>query len=158
MRCVLIVLALAVPAGTAWPQQSPPCSQALEALQAAEDAALEAGRAGAGAKEARLREIQSLRARAERACLGGRSGPPPSRHLALPPIVAAPATSGHRPDAPPPAAAVSLPPPPSPPTAITACDATGCWTREGTRLQRLGSQLLGPHGACTVVGSMAHCP
>jgi hypothetical protein len=50
-------------------------------------------------------------------------------------------------------------PVPTPPlVSITSCDANGCWASDGTRLQRFGSQLLGPRGVCSRVGAVVHCP
>ena len=42
--------------------------------------------------------------------------------------------------------------------AVTACDPNGCWTSEGTRLPRMGPQLMGPNGLCTAQGGFAYCP
>ncbi len=54
--------------------------------------------------------------------------------------------------------AVAPQPLPARPAAITSCDATGCWDSNGTRLNQLGPQLIGPKGPCTVVAGMATCP
>jgi hypothetical protein len=79
------------------------------------------------------------------------------------PPVAVPPVAGA--SVPPPAAAApraTTPPariaPVQPPVAITSCDTGGCWTSDGTRLQRLGPTLFGPRGACSVVGAIVHCP
>jgi hypothetical protein len=45
-----------------------------------------------------------------------------------------------------------------PPAGIAACDATGCWTSDGRRLQRTGPVLLGPRGFCTLNGTLLSCP
>lgn len=45
-----------------------------------------------------------------------------------------------------------------PPAGIAACDATGCWTSDGRRLQRTGPVLLGPRGFCTLNGTLLACP
>ena len=44
------------------------------------------------------------------------------------------------------------------PYAITSCDAGGCWANDGSRLNRLGPNLWGPRGICTVQGSLLQCP
>jgi hypothetical protein len=41
---------------------------------------------------------------------------------------------------------------------VTTCDIGGCWTSDGTRLQRAGPDLVGPRGVCTVQGALAFCP
>ncbi len=55
-------------------------------------------------------------------------------------------------------AAPSAPVTQRPLLSITSCDANGCWSSDGTRLQRFGSQLLGPRGFCNVQGSVVNCP
>jgi hypothetical protein len=45
-----------------------------------------------------------------------------------------------------------------PPPVVTSCDAGGCWSSDGTRLNRVGPNLMGPGGVCTVTGKMVHCP
>jgi hypothetical protein len=40
------------------------------------------------------------------------------------------------------------------PATITSCDAHGCWTNDGTRLQRIGPGLGGP---CSIAGNTAFC-
>lgn len=50
------------------------------------------------------------------------------------------------------------PRPAPPPLTISACDATGCWASDGTRLQRAGPNLLGPTGVCTTSGPFVQCP
>lgn len=44
------------------------------------------------------------------------------------------------------------------PTAVTTCDTGGCWDSAGRHLDRVGPQLVGPHGACTVQAGAAQCP
>ncbi|WP_295638039.1 hypothetical protein [uncultured Methylibium sp.] len=51
----------------------------------------------------------------------------------------------------------AIAPPPSP-LVVTGCDATGCWASDGSRLQRLGPDLVGPRGTCTVQGAVLACP
>jgi hypothetical protein len=44
------------------------------------------------------------------------------------------------------------------PSTVTTCDPGGCWTNDGNRLQRLGPNLVGPKGVCTVQGAIVSCP
>jgi hypothetical protein len=44
------------------------------------------------------------------------------------------------------------------PKSITSCDALGCWASDGTRLQRVGPNLLGPRGFCSAPGGVLQCP
>jgi hypothetical protein len=44
------------------------------------------------------------------------------------------------------------------PYAITSCDAGGCWANDGSRLNRVGPNLWGPRGVCTVQGTLLQCP
>ena len=44
------------------------------------------------------------------------------------------------------------------PYAITSCDSGGCWANDGSRLNRVGPNLWGPRGICTVQGSLVQCP
>jgi hypothetical protein len=41
---------------------------------------------------------------------------------------------------------------------LNACDATGCWASDGTRLLRAGPNLIGPRGICTTSGPFVQCP
>jgi hypothetical protein len=52
----------------------------------------------------------------------------------------------------------SGPPRSQAPLGATACDPGGCWASDGTRLQRVGPQLLGPRGFCSLQGGLLHCP
>jgi hypothetical protein len=144
-----VVLAFAWFVGGAAAQQDPlksaDCGRALAALESARaDPA-----AGTAAVEAR-------RAAATRACLGGTGAaerPPPTARAPVvvpPPVIAMPEAARPRPPV--------VPRPPAPPPFITACDAGGCWDSNGTRLNRAGPQLIGPTGACTVVGQAVRCP
>ena len=142
------------------PLQAPACQQALQDLQRQED---EARARVATAASAPLSNAALLAAQrdAAHACLQGRDDtPPPSpQRMAQPPVKVAPLRIE------PPAAPVtrsateplrSASPPP--PVSITSCDAAGCWASDGTRLQRVGSQLLGPRGVCSTVGTLVSCP
>ncbi len=55
-----------------------------------------------------------------------------------------------------------VPPPLAAPTerpyAVTTCDPGGCWANDGSRLNRVGPNLWGKHGICTLQGSLLQCP
>jgi hypothetical protein len=161
MRPAVLLLLAILAAGTAVAQDadrmnSPECRRALEALQAQE--------AQAPAESTRPRtdrqQIEALRRQAARACLGGTGDPAPSaaRSPAPPITVSPPARTQQPPPAPvaPRAPPVAVPPPS--PAGIASCDATGCWTTDGTRLRRSGPNLFGPRGPCTVRGTVLQCP
>ncbi|MES2940035.1 MAG: hypothetical protein V4864_20320 [Pseudomonadota bacterium] len=131
------------------PLKSPACGQALQLLQAAREA-----------PDAGAARVESLRRDAARTCLG--TGGPPARpaRLAQPPVAVPPPAIE-----PPPRTAQRVPPAPPPPPVtvarppmVTTCDTGGCWTSDGTRLQRAGPNLVGPQGVCTVQGALAFCP
>ncbi len=131
------------------PLRSADCRRALEAMQAEEERAM-----SASAPAARL---ATRRRDAARACLGAAPAPQPPRASVRAPVrVDSPAAStvGVPRPAPLPAPA-SLP---RAPLVVTACDATGCWASDGSRLQRLGADLVGPRGPCTVQGAVLNCP
>lgn len=45
------------------------------------------------------------------------------------------------------------------PPSITSCDPGGCWSSDGTRLNRLGPELTSPRGGiCNPQGGTANCP
>jgi hypothetical protein len=128
---------------------APACRDALRALDAR-----------TAARAARS-ELEPLRRRAARACLGGpeaaASAPRARVQTPMPvPPVAPPAPRGATP------AAVDVSPPRvAAPLTLGGCDPAGCWTSDGTRLQRVGpgGPLLGPNGlVCTVSGAQLHCP
>ncbi|HYD74417.1 hypothetical protein [Ramlibacter sp.] len=130
------------------PLKSPACGRSIAALEAART-----GPAGAAA-------VEGLRRQATQDCLGGsgaRTRPSPTTQ---PPVSVAPPVV----DVPqPPPAPVAAPPPPPPvdierPAVITSCDAAGCWTSDGVRLNRSGPLLLGPGGACVTSGHVVRCP
>jgi hypothetical protein len=144
--------------GAAWAQDGglasePACRLALEQLKAREAAAATERNAARG-------RLDAARRRAATACLGGPDRP-----------ASAPARAGQSPAAVPRAVApaplplpradalpAAPPRPSSTPLTVTACDATGCWTSEGTRLLRAGPNLLGPTGVCTTSGPFVQCP
>ena len=139
------------------PLDSPACRRALDALRTQEDQA----RADAPGQDRRqtAARLEPLRRAAARACLGARGDPPPApRRLAQPPVevprVPLPQAAVPVPAGPP----VPVPKPPAPPVVVTTCDAAGCWASDGSRLQRFGTNLLGPRGVCAVQGVVLHCP
>jgi hypothetical protein len=142
-----ITLPLAVGAAPdADPLRSPACTQELEAFQTARAA----GDVG----------VEALRQSAARACLGlagppQRAGRPIEPPTAVPPPVIDPP---RRPSVR--AAPAALPPPVfiERPGVVTNCDAHGCWADDGTRLQRVGPQQVGPRGPCVVQAGALLCP
>lgn len=159
-RCLLGVLALAGLQALAAPPSGSPtsatCRQALDTLREREDRVLAA--TPRGAAEGERRQMLQARRVAALACLGEAEPEVPRRlpgavdaQLPIAPMkLAAPRPAG---PAAPPAA-----PPPALPRTLTTCDANGCWTSDGQRLQRVGPQLLGPRGFCSVTGAAVQCP
>lgn len=123
------------------PLKSAACGERLDALQAARAQGRD--------------DVEALRRAATQACLGG-SGearrPSPTAQApvsVLPPRFDVPVI-------PPP-----TPAPPqvvTPPKVITHCDAAGCWTHQGTHLNRVGPTVVGPSGAACVPGPAGICP
>ena len=146
------------------------CRRALQALEAREAELLASRKDGARADDrdrpAPDARLQTLRQQAARACLGDRAdAATPPRQTARPPIVVTPVGIGPPASKPPLPAAAAQPsagridlPPVEPPLVVTGCDAGGCWASDGSRLQRLGDQLLGPRGLCTLQGTFLRCP
>jgi hypothetical protein len=140
------------------PTKSPECRKAMDALQLQEARAASAPQAASDAHREATAALETARRQAARTCLGGRGDPPhPSAHFTQP-LTGVPLTT-------PPVvrtAPVAPPPGPAPVRApapvITSCDAVGCWTSEGTRVQRLGPNVIGPRGVCTVQGVTMSCP
>ncbi|MEW6707821.1 MAG: hypothetical protein AB1430_23500 [Pseudomonadota bacterium] len=129
------------------------CRDALAALHQREEQMLK----GDTPREAGRQALRTARLQAARACLGGEGEAPPPAQTAVPPVQV-------KPIAPlPPASgrAVSPAPRPAAPTrpmlTITSCDPGGCWASDGTRLNRMGSVLVGPRGTCTAVGAVLDC-
>ncbi len=155
------------------------CHQALQALQAGEErlrrarAALPSAPGSAALSPEQRNALARLQRAAARDCLGSDAGPgaaassPPAGAGSAPPQRngAAPVQPRTRPSSSP--GMVAPAGPPAPPRAavpqpplntITACDAAGCWASDGTRLNRMGSGLLGPRGLCTQQGAVLSCP
>lgn len=161
---VALTVALAGSAAVAQandPLQSPPCRQAMQALQAQETAAAARPPRGGQAPDPRL---AMARRGAALACLGGRGDPPPPpQRFAQPPMAVTPALVARPEPVPVPAPRIDpiRPPPvtqPAPPLLVMSCDAVGCWASDGTRLNRWGPDLLGPRGVCSVQGPLLLCP
>jgi hypothetical protein len=146
------------------PLHAPDCRNALASLQAEESAADAAAHASAAAGAhggaAPSAELQAARRLAARSCLASRADPPPPppvRSLQAP-IVVAPIAA---PRPLPPPVARALPPLAAPaerPYAVTTCDPGGCWANDGSRLNRVGPNLWGKRGICTLQGSLLQCP
>lgn len=149
----------ALAAIAAWPAaarpDSPACQGALAELERREQAVLAMP---ADVRPARAAPVLEQRRRAALACLDGPPDAPPRAGVAASPM---PAAAPRRP-MPPPAApttgAAAAPPSARPPLTLTSCDALGCWTSDGTRLQKIGPSLLGPAGPCTATGGFVRCP
>jgi hypothetical protein len=147
------------------PLQAPECRDAIATLQAQETAADAAARAGeesaAPVAHAAGPALLAARRDAARRCLASRADPPvlPGRLIRAPIVVApmavarpvAPAVGHAHPVAP-------LPLPTPGPRTVTSCDAAGCWANDGTRLNRIGPNLLGKRGVCTLTGTLLQCP
>jgi hypothetical protein len=153
------------------PLASAGCRRALATLDAEEAAvAAVAHASGAGtASDRRLVEARLAPARrqAATACLATRAEEPalpPQRLVRPPPVAVAPlAVAPASAPTPTPTSARATPPAPlarpaDKPYAITSCDSGGCWANDGSRLNRVGPNLWGPHGICTVQGSLVQCP
>ena len=158
----------AAPAQVGNPMQSADCRRALESLQAQEAVVIASRHADGAGKEADDHRppssgspLDELRRHAARACLGGTGDPPPPKQIALPPIVVSPIVIS-RPVLPLPkiaAPAAAAPQRIEPPVLISTCDAGGCWASDGTRLNRVGSNLMGPRGLCNgLPGMPLTCP
>ena len=183
MRILLLTLALAAAdvaaqpvdaAGVAGdPLQSAECRAALSSLQVNEAAAASLSPRGPAADDERHRAVrtrlEASRRKAAAACLRSRDDPPsaagpdppPTRPppvqapmetpRLLPPRPALPSASRQEPAAP-------LTRPAQRPRFITTCDAIGCWADDGSRLDRVGPDLRGPRGLCTLQGTLLTCP
>lgn len=149
-----LVCVLASQAQAADLLDSPECHAARERLDVAEAAAVR----GLVDKAA----LGKARERTALACFG-RPPDQPQGERAPQPVRAVPPITGPVPPMPPrpatPPGAEPLPPvvvPRAP--VITTCDPAGCWDSNGNRLNRVGPDLIGPRGPCTVQGNLANCP
>lgn len=143
------------------PLATPSCRQALQQLERHEAAASAARRGNDQPIEPTARAaIAAAQRDASTACLRG--APDPITPHSLPaPISVTPIEAPRRVE---PLRGPAVPAPavqpvrPVQPTTITTCDALGCWTHDGTRLQRAGPNLLGPRGLCSGTGPVVACP
>jgi hypothetical protein len=112
-------------------------------------------------------DLDRAQAAAALACLGEtkpsaappRTGtPPPSAPLTVPPAAAVPSRAGVAIEGTPTRPSPAVREAPRRPLVTTSCDPAGCWADDGSRLQRFGSQLVGPRGVCSVTGSVLNCP
>ncbi|MBX3635451.1 MAG: hypothetical protein KF683_08725 [Rubrivivax sp.] len=143
---------------------------ALQALTKAEQAATRrpsapaASARGADGAWTATPALLATRRAAAAACLGTTDDtPPPARQQAPLAVGQIPGPDMQRDARPLPATAPSRAPMPpaalTPPLHITTvCNADGCWTTEGRRLQRQGPVLQGPRGPCLQIGGVLNCP
>jgi len=145
LLAALPALALAQPSD---PLKSPACGEALARLQGARDA------------QAAPERVDALRSAAAGICLGGSAPATRPGRVAQPPLVVPPPQV----ELPPRVAPLPAPLPPPPPLAIeraplpVQCDASGCWTNDGTHLRHVPPTLAGPNGLCTQQGGLVYCP
>lgn len=161
-----IVLAAALAAGAALAQAVDPldsaaCRRALAALQSQEDATAASNRAGAMPDPpVPAPALLNARRDAARACLGSTADATPRQRygtpaLSVPPVAVAPLAASQ---AMPPAPVLPPPRPKTPTRHVIACDSDGCSLSDGSRLPRIGLDLLGPRGRCTLHGAELRCP
>ena len=144
------------------------CVSAMSAIHDVEDAMAASAKSGKGATGADSRtsaKLAELKRVAARTCLGGDGTlKPMPQHLGQQPISVAPVAPATVPPIPSgtrlPVQTSPSPPPVSaaPLKSIASCDSVGCWASDGSRLQKVGPNLLGPKGFCTVQGSILNCP
>lgn len=170
-RLGLALLACAAWAGVAQAEDLPgssACRVALEALDRAEraivaaraaSAASAASAAGGERQRPAAEQLLPLRQRVADVCLGGLTrSPPPSQHTWVSPPPVRPETSPLRARTPAlPLPAVTLPRVEVPVT-VSNCNAATCLGSDGSTLTRVGPNLVGPRGVCTVQGVFLHCP
>lgn len=167
----LAALGWLVPAAArADPLNSPACLSALNALARAEQASSRvphrppASSSGTAVAATADRTLLAARRAAAAACLGTTDDAPPRARQEAPLAVdRRPGPDLRRDVRPLPATAPSRAPMPPALTApplhmTTVCNADGCWTTEGLRLQRQGPMLQGPRGPCLQIGGVLNCP
>lgn len=160
LGCLTAIVAFFPAVGWADPLRSPACLAALDALTLAEEAASrrppspDAGRR----EEPAPASVPAARRAAAAACLGTVDTARPAARLLVPAAIERVPRPALQPDAARPPAPMPAPVRQKPPHMITVCDADGCWTNEGLRLQRQGSLLQGPRGPCLQVGAVLNCP
>jgi hypothetical protein len=148
------------------PLESADCRHALTTLDAHEAKVASAARASGAsvASSAAAVSLAAARRNATVACLATHADPAqaPQRFVRPAPVAVAPLAVAPA-SAPPALSGRAAPPapvarPPERPYAITSCDAGGCWANDGSRLNRIGPNLVGPRGLCTVQGTLVQCP
>jgi hypothetical protein len=146
--------------------KTPECRQALAELRQ-QEATVEAAREADGTADgprtrAARGRLKALADKAAQACLrASPDRPPPQGRMAQPPVAVPPPAASPPPRSGTPAGVGPAAPLPrvDAPVTITSCDLTGCWTSDGTRLQKIGpNQLLGPRGFCSTAGAAVSCP
>jgi hypothetical protein len=160
---VLLLLASTLAQSQADPLRSPACLSALQRLTAAENRAVEAKTRERVTRPSPARDesLQAAQRDVALVCLGtAEPGPPAARVRQPEPVTRVGLVQRSTAAAPPPTAPnLEAAPLRSPPlVTVTGCDAVGCWTSDGTRVQRQGMLLLGPRGFCTQLGSVLNCP
>jgi hypothetical protein len=147
--------------------RSPACRTALAALDDAEEAIAATAAASSASLSDQQRQhsvaarLQPLRKRVADACLGGlTTSPPPSQHSwVVPTAPARPVLAAPRLPTPPvPSVPSVVLPRPEVPVTVTHCNAATCVASDGSTLTRVGPNLVGPRGSCTVQGSFLRCP
>ena len=154
--------AVDAPSSARDPLQAPDCRRSLEALRVQEARAEAAASAPSdGHRRGPVAALEEARRRAAQACLASRADQPPQpQRLAQPPVAVPPVTMARPPTPAPslPSAPAVAPKPVDRPRFITSCDAVGCWADDGSRLDRVGPNLWGKRGPCTLVGTLLQCP
>jgi hypothetical protein len=168
LGAIAAALVFAPAFGLADALQSPACLSALEALTQAEDEAhgtpgVPAAPEGGANAPRPAAALVAARRNVAQACLGTEDTTPP-RERYSPPVAVERLQQPGPPSPPPgpvqrpPVQPVSPAPRPDPLHMTTLCDATGCWTNDGIRLQRQGPVLMGPRGPCLQIGAVLNCP
>lgn len=137
------------------PLHSAACEHAMQHLHAEEQRILDTHRPGP------TPALKKAQGQVAAHCLRERdpSRPAPLRQrfatppVEVPPVGMPPVAAPRAPALP----AAALPPAPAPLVTITSCDATGCWTSNGTHLNRVGGALIGPQGVCTETAGVLSC-
>lgn len=163
--CGLVLLGCTV--GTAVAEelpQSPACRTALQALDGAEMTLAAAAASSPNSADVERQRtvaarLQPLRVRVAKACLGGlTASPSPSQHTLLVPAPARPAAAMPRlPTATVPPVVVPMPRLEALVT-VGSCNAAVCIASDGSTLTRVGPNLVGPRGLCSVQGGFLRCP
>jgi hypothetical protein len=139
--------------------RTPECHEALAALQAQEERALADldRQPDSARRDAWRKQLVAPRRRAAQACLKGSGEAPPPHQVALPPVSVPPIAPLPPTRSEPPARPATSAPVVPPLLTITTCDAGGCWASDGSRVNRVGGALVGPHGLCTEAAGVLSC-